>query len=313
MHVYQMRSPNPEVVSDTQKRMKRCMFALKEISKVWVVAKMVYTLFESIIGNKALEERLQKAAERRHHRKGAQQVTGIIQQSQQPDKLTEPVKRKFDEMDIGGVSTGPVQNLSYERSRPQTPAPSLPVHPQSIIPHNRSNSVDAAMGLQSKGNTRPPTPFQGFSVPSTPAPLDIYLVTRSSPPISQSLLENFQPNQLFPEDSGMDHYSPQVDGITDPQIVGVPGLTQQAINQHMLAQGKIYVSLFDGSSNKFDANQSPDIGINSYTQQPPQQHVWPGDMHLDPNAPPSGSSPDDSWSNSSLGGAVPTMLNVEDW
>ena len=237
MHVYQMRSPNPEVVSDTQKRMKRCMFALKEISKVWVVAKMVYTLFESIIGNKALEERLQKAAERRHHRTGAQKVTGVVQQSQPPDKLTEPVKRKFDEMDIGGLSTGPMQNLSYERSRPQTPAPSLPVYAQPIT---RSSSVDAAMGVQSKGNTRPPTPYQGFSVPSTPAPLDLYLVTRSSPPISQSLWENFQPNQLFPEDSGMNHYSPRVGGITDPQIVGVPSLTQQAINQHM-SQGMIYM------------------------------------------------------------------------
>lgn len=243
MYVYQMRSPNPEIVSDTQKRMKKCMFALKEISKVWIVAKMVYTLFESIIGNRTLEERLQKASERRHHHKGAQQTTGITQQSQQSDKLTEPVKRKFDEMDIGGLSTGPVQNLSYERSRPQTPAPSLPVHAQSMTPQNRSSSVDAAMGMQSKGNTRPPTPYQGFSVPSTPAPLDFYLVTRSSPPISQSLWENFQPNQLFPEDSGMNHYSPQVGGITDQQIVGVPSLTQQAINQHMLTQGKNHYSV----------------------------------------------------------------------
>lgn len=53
--------------------------------------------------------------------------------------------------------------------------------------------------------------------------------------------------------------------------------------------------------------------MSSYTHQPQQQHIWPDGMHLDANVPPPGSSPDDTWSNSSLGGIVPTMLNVEDW
>jgi len=44
------------------------MDALKEVSKVWLVAKMVHTLFESILGNKHLEERLQKAAGKRHQK-----------------------------------------------------------------------------------------------------------------------------------------------------------------------------------------------------------------------------------------------------
>src|SRR5579862_1979551 len=66
MHVYQMRSNTPSVVAATQQRMKICMNALKEVSKVWLVAKMVHTLFESILGNKILEERLQKASGKRH-------------------------------------------------------------------------------------------------------------------------------------------------------------------------------------------------------------------------------------------------------
>src|SRR3954468_23488287 len=65
MHVYQMRSSVPSVVSASQERISVCMNALKEVSKVWLVAKMVHTLFESILGNKLLEERLQKAAGRK--------------------------------------------------------------------------------------------------------------------------------------------------------------------------------------------------------------------------------------------------------
>src|ERR1700761_2546152 len=66
MHVYQMRSSNKSIVSATEQRLQVCMDALKEVSKVWLVAKMVHTLFESILGNKQLEERLQKAAGKRH-------------------------------------------------------------------------------------------------------------------------------------------------------------------------------------------------------------------------------------------------------
>ncbi|KAF8445430.1 fungal-specific transcription factor domain-containing protein [Kalaharituber pfeilii] len=301
MHVYQMRSPNPQVVADTQKKMKRCMHALKEVSKVWAVARMVYTLFESIIGNKALEERLQKTTQRRHHRKENSQsrttpttsatvavptAVGTTATTVQPavdNRLTDPVKRKFDEMDIGGIHTGPVPNVSYERSRPQTPAPTssnLVMPAPNIAPQHRSSSnMDTAIGGQSKSSTRPPTPFHGLSMPPTPNPPDLFLVTRSSPPISQSLWENFQPHQLFPEDSGMNQFSSPGNGVLDPSR----GLTQQALNQQMIQHS--------GQCNQ----------------------LWPGDFQMDTQGPAAGSSPEDTWSNSSRGGIVPTMLNVEDW
>jgi hypothetical protein len=44
------------------------MSALNDVSKVWLVAKMIHTLFESILGNKSLEERLQKAGAKRHNK-----------------------------------------------------------------------------------------------------------------------------------------------------------------------------------------------------------------------------------------------------
>lgn len=123
------------------------MNALKEISKVWIVARMVYTLFESIIGNKQLEDRLHKSTGRRHHKKNAAAAAAAAAQADQ--KLTDPVKRKFDEMDISAMQNGPVQNVSYERSRPQTPAPTpttMPMSAPSITPHRNLSGADTVMG-----------------------------------------------------------------------------------------------------------------------------------------------------------------------
>jgi hypothetical protein len=66
MHVYQMRSPIPSIQQVTKNRIHTCMQALKQVSRIWLVAKMVHTLFESILGNKGMEERLQRAAGKRH-------------------------------------------------------------------------------------------------------------------------------------------------------------------------------------------------------------------------------------------------------
>ncbi|KAF8533249.1 fungal-specific transcription factor domain-containing protein [Trichophaea hybrida] len=271
MHVYQMRSTNSQVVMETRERMKKCMDALREVSRVWIVAKMVFTLFESILGNKALEDRLHKSSGRRHHSR--RHTGGNSNSNNHPNgnntthvQNTEPIKRKFDEMDLGPMSSGPAPTMSYERSRPQTPAttpgpntlstsdiPSMPA-PGSTTPsqHIRDTFMTGGGGgMPSRTTTRPPTPFNpSLSVPATPP--DLYLVTRSSPPISQSLWENFQPNQLFPDDSGMQ----------DPQL----GFTQ-----------------------------------------------WPTMHQEDMPGMTQGSSPDDTWSNSSKGGVVPATLNVEDW
>ena len=153
------------------------MQALKDVSKVWLVAKMVHTLFESILGNKVLEERLQKAAGKRHQRvrPDAQQQP---QQQQQPHQYHQrrdlPPKRKFDDMDLGLPNGGPTPPVSYERSRPQTPAatPSRDELGQPVGAHQSSPGMPreslTGTGL-SRGNTRPTTPFNGqFSLPTTP-------------------------------------------------------------------------------------------------------------------------------------------------
>ncbi len=148
MHVYQMRSPIPTVQQSTQDRIRTCMSALKDVSRVWLVGKMVYTLFESILGNKVLEERLQKAAGKRHRK--AQQTLAQLNQHQQRQSQQE--KRKYDDMAIDFSISTPQPQESYERSRPQTPSlTSKTTDTQSTMAPpgaspNAKNGGDAFMG-----------------------------------------------------------------------------------------------------------------------------------------------------------------------
>ncbi|KAJ6161330.1 Cutinase transcription factor 1 alpha [Penicillium chermesinum] len=199
MHVYQMRSSVPSIVATCQERINVCMAALKDVSKVWLVAKMVHTLFESILGNKVLEERLQKAAGRRHQRRPQDGAAAASHK-----RSSDPLKRKFDDMELGLPNSGPTPPVSYERSRPQTPAvtPSRELNqpqPGQTSPMQPRGPHDPLGGpANSRGNTRPTTPFNAqFSLPATPP--DFFLVTRNSPNLSPSLWENFQPDQLFPD------------------------------------------------------------------------------------------------------------------
>src|SRR5205809_3926937 len=177
MHVYQMRSSLPAVVSKSQERINICMQALNDVSKVWLVAKMVHTLFESILGNKALEERLQKATGKR------QQKT---RRDGKPSKKDEPLKRKFDELEISLPNGPPAPQVSYERSRPQTPAATscrewdqppasiVPMAAPQASPHAQQRPPhDAFLGTgSSSGGTRPTSPFNpSFTIPASPPDL----------------------------------------------------------------------------------------------------------------------------------------------
>ena len=300
MHVYQMRSSVPSVVAASQERINVCMNALKEVSKTWLVAKMVHTLFESILGNKVLEERLQKATGRKVQRnKGNANATAqnhAQMASMQPTPAPPPPskKPKYDDIDLGFSVGPPAPQMSYERSRPQTPAvtpsreinqpnPNMlgspPLQNDPLLP-NRSRG---ASGLHSRGPTRANSPFNGYSIPATPP--DLFLVTRNSPNISQHLWENFQPDQLFPDGTiGNEHMftSPTMHNTVDPQL--------QMHNQHMGDQ------------------QIPQMGMrqNSGTWGSGMQGMLGTDM---------GMHDSDRWSNSSIGNApvAPTHLNVEDW
>ncbi|KFA73635.1 hypothetical protein S40288_02610 [Stachybotrys chartarum IBT 40288] len=294
MHVYQMRSPVPSIQQVTQDRLRSCMSAMKEVSRVWLVGKMVYTLFESIIGNKVLEERLQRAGGKRH-RKQQQAFAQLERESRSP----EAQKRKYDDMAIDFTTNTPTPQESYERSRPQTPSA---LRTEAMQPPGRqSMGNDTFMGgTNSRPHTRPATPFNpSFSVPATPP--DLYLVTRNSPNISQSLWENFQPDQLFPESSSMPPF---------PSLS--PTQTHQSLD-HALANSMPPNNMATTPGN---VNQFQQRGQGNGLLQP-GMHGFQGQANMwQPNFDGTlhdGQSPD-SWSTGSAQGqAVPATLNVEDW
>ncbi|KAJ5860698.1 Transcription factor [Penicillium soppii] len=287
MHVYQMRSSVPSIVATCQERINVCMLALKDVSKVWLVAKMVNTLFESILGNKVLEERLQKAAGRRHQR--TRHGEGAA------PRRPEPPKRKFDDMDLGVPNGGPTPPVSYERNG------------------------------NSRANTRPTTPFNGqFSLPATPP--DFFLVTRTSPNLSPSLWENFQPDQLFPDGTAFfpELTSPQPPASVDPNLQLPPQMPSMPPRPPMMNNQPVHgrtMSVSQGSP-----PMMPGIpGAMGMQPQPPphmfmegQHQHWPPMQGLDGTmsgaAMDAASQDNDTWSSSSRSGpTAPTTLNVEDW
>lgn len=213
MHVYQLRVTAPEDQRKVQRKIDTCLEGLEEVSKTWAVAKMVHTLFMSILGNKTLGDKFAKATGRKHKAQFNAPFGNVVKH----EAIPVAEKRKFDEMAFNSYGGGPsAAQISFERSRPQTPKPvdqqpltsngtyqmGYPaMMPPVTLPQAQSQMQfrDAFMGV-SRTNTRPATPFNpSFSIPGSPP--DLFLATKNSPPISQSIWENFQPDQLFPEGS----------------------------------------------------------------------------------------------------------------
>lgn len=323
MHVYQMRSSVPSIVATCQERINVCMAALKDVSKVWLVAKMVHTLFDSILGNKVLEERLQKAAGKRHQRRPHDSTAS----SKKPD----PPKRKFDDMDLGGLPNGgPTPPVSYERSRPQTPAvtPSRELNQPPLgnaSPNAHRGPHDPMPGPSiSRGNTRPTTPFNAqFSLPATPP--DFFLVTRTSPNLSPSLWENFQPDQLFPDGTAIfPELTSPPPGTVDPSLPMPPQPGPNMAQRPMMGAMPPQVpgrSMSVSQSSPQMMSGMP-AGLGMQPGQGPQVfgmegQTWPMqnmDGTMSGAALDAASQDNDNWSSSSRSGpTAPTTLNVEDW
>lgn len=338
-----MRSSNQSVILATQQRLTTCMNALKDVSKVWLVAKMVHTLFESILGNKMLEERLQRAAGRRHTKN---KQNGI--RSRDAPEPVEHHKRKFDDMELGYPNGPPAPQMSYERSRPQSPAmtpagdlpPPAQPHTQQI-PHISTSSppirqsTDAFMG-NSRSGTRATTPFNNYSYPGTPP--DFFLHTRNSPNISQDLWQNYQPDQLFPPEANVlfPMESPhQQHSMVDPalrpppppnqhpsqqppqqqQFAPPPPSMQSHAQMHPQAQ-QMPMHAQQGAQQMHPANgqQVPTMTHQTYQQDP---NGWAQMQNMSQQRQQQQQQQQqegDNWSSSTASGPiVPTTLNVGDW
>ena len=91
IHVHQKQSNILSLIQATQDRIRVCMNALNDISRVWLVAKMVHTLVESMLSNKDVWERLPKAPGKR-----LKKVTRSI--NQESIKSKGPGNRKYEDM-----------------------------------------------------------------------------------------------------------------------------------------------------------------------------------------------------------------------
>jgi hypothetical protein len=219
-------------------------------------------------------------------------------------------------MDLGfPVPTGPpAPQVSYERSRPQTPAvtPSRELPPQQQMPQmttgspqmNRQNN-DAFMG-PSRSGTRPTTPFNpSYSYPGTPP--DLFLVTRDTPNISQEVWQNFQPDHLFPADTQISF--PQPSPMQSHSLVD-PALSQpQNMPMHQQSQQSP-----QGVQPQMQNQQSSSGMQGSYEHNNTQ--AWQQQMDMMAQNQQQHSAQDDAWSNSSGGRPnpiVPMSLNVDDW
>lgn len=187
LHVYQMKSPVPSIQQVTQSRIRSCMKAMKEISRVWLVGKLLYTFFESVIGNKCMEE-----AKRRQQ----------VQQS--PPKL-----------ELRSIAQGPAKNDGNSMMTGVTAKAFTPPKPYERLNHQENNGQGSSGDFASTivqdmadtsidGTSFQPQMYPVTSIPQLPLPAttpDFYLVTRNSPNTCQTLWENYEPDQLFPESS----------------------------------------------------------------------------------------------------------------
>ncbi|KAJ4330978.1 Transcriptional activator of fatty acid utilization [Didymella glomerata] len=239
MHVYQMKFSNESVVLATEQRLQICLDALKEVSKVWLIAKMVHILFESILDNKNSKKCLQEAGDRDYKSNELSSLPPLL-----PKLAQEAPKRKFEETDFGGlpmISGSPAAQLSYEEPRPQTPIVMTPQElppqsqrmPQTWAGSPQMNRYDHVTFMgPSRLGTRPTTPFKPSYSYLEAAP-DPFLITRDTPNIGLKVWHDFQPDHLFPADSQINFPRP-AQSLVDPalsQSVGSPQSHSQQPHQ----------------------------------------------------------------------------------
>ncbi|KAI5293296.1 Transcriptional activator of fatty acid utilization, partial [Ascosphaera acerosa] len=161
MHVYQMRSSDASTVAACHEKIAVCMQALRDVSHAWLVAKMVHTLFESILGNKAMEEKMQRAAGKRHHHfRQMQRQNGHPQQQQQQTPVpprqshSQSAQLRKHPMSAASASTNPYTASSI-RLHGQAGATVRPSETTAGVPPIAMATVPAPAGQPVPSSTDP--------------------------------------------------------------------------------------------------------------------------------------------------------------
>ena len=192
MHARQMQSTAASVVQAAQDGMKTCMNAVRGISRVWLVAKVVYTLFEPILSSTVIQERTKKTPGKRHKNMNRDVDREVSQNSLETSR-----KRKYGEMKFEFyVSNGPPSQELYEKSHPPVLTRDLSMATPPISASGTRQSQDILMTTTSYFLQRRAAILTS-SVSSVPAvSLDLYTVMENTPRLSESAI---QPQQPSPE------------------------------------------------------------------------------------------------------------------
>ncbi|CZR53606.1 related to CUTINASE TRANSCRIPTION FACTOR 1 BETA [Phialocephala subalpina] len=114
VQIYQVSDVSQSNILPLQKRIETCMDALEDISNTWLVAKMVHTMFEAVLGSAELESGLRKVA--------------IVEKSQ--DTLDKgPLNRHVDSQ----TSPRPARSRSESLTRATSLTPSLVDHMEAAL------------------------------------------------------------------------------------------------------------------------------------------------------------------------------------
>lgn len=170
-HSFEIRSPNPAVVEAAHKKLQFCQKSLAELSKVWLVATSIVTLFEAISESKTLQDRLTKTA---------------IQGMAAPQVAAQETRKRraIDSMhESRRLSTN-----SYE-----------PTHLEPSASSANRLKQDAVLGVWNANSSQAATPNLDSQLSGTQTPPEFCFSTQQN--IPQTFWQSYQPNFLFPQDA----------------------------------------------------------------------------------------------------------------
>ncbi|KAJ8609511.1 hypothetical protein MRB53_039069 [Persea americana] len=202
-HSFEIRSPNAAVVEAAHKKLRFCQKSLAELSKVWLVATSIVTLFDAISESKTLQDRLTKTA---------------IQGSG-PARAQESRKRRA--MDSMSESRKLSANTRYEKKSPDMMA--APAHAVKQDAMLTSWSPSASDTSATRTNTIP----AGLQTPP-----EFYFSTQQQ--IPHTFFESYQPGFLFPQEAVGNSFNAMSEGQASSDAMFIQNTPNPALETPQL-------------------------------------------------------------------------------
>lgn len=241
-HSFEIRSPNPAVVEAAHKKLSFCQRSLIDLSKVWLVATSIVTLFEAISKSKTLQDRLTKTA--------TQSAT-----TSYPAESRESRKRRA--IDAMHESRRLSTNTRYEST---SALANRWMKEDAVLGGWKSDSTATASEQMTKrtGNQTPPEFF--------------FSTQQNIPP---TFWESYQPNFLFPQEAFSQTHVGDLQGQPQPQT------SQQHSDQDLPLARVPHDNLPSASRESPQASTRMRLSRdpNNNNLQSPSNSTWPNQAH----------------------------------